>query len=162
MESGDEEEIMIKLSESSLKESQEPEVIHWMITRSKALIDAMHSSDSEDDEESGLMVTNQVEESEPTSFEGAWNHHNHEKRKSWREAIRKELNSMKQYNVWEVVDKNDITSVRAPIGNKCIFKEKSDGKFQARLIAIWKGKMLKLNKSMYGLVQAVRQWYKQF
>ena len=80
---------MIKLSESSLKETQETEIIHQMITRSKTLSDEIHSSNSEYDEEIGLMVTNQVEESEPTSFEGTWNHHNHEKRKNWREAIKK-------------------------------------------------------------------------
>ena len=134
MESGDEEEVMIKIPESSLKESQETEVIHQIITRSKALIDEIHSSDSEDDEEAGLMVTNQVEDSEPTSFEGAWNHYNHEKRKNWREAIQTEINSTKQYNVWEVVDKSDIPSGGAPIGNKWIFKEKVDGQFLARLV----------------------------
>ena len=146
LESSDEDEIVVKNSNTQMdnarNQSPTPVERHGMITRSKALIGDIYSSESEDDEieprnkETGLFMSNSPEDEEPNKIQDAWNHKNPEKRKSWRTAIENELNSMIHHDVWEMIHKNDIPPGRSPVGNKWIFKEKRNGQFRARLVAL--------------------------
>jgi Reverse transcriptase (RNA-dependent DNA polymerase) len=169
---------------------------------------------------------------EPRFFNEAWNHSDNNERESWRQAIEKELLDMEKKKVWEIIDKSSVPKERSLIGNKWVFKQKKNGVYRARLVALgysqvpgvdfsenyapvvndittrimlvlkmvnnWtsetidvetaflygdlteeiymtipKGleeftnrqltdKCVKLNKSIYGLVQAARAWWKQF
>ena len=71
--------------------------------------------------------------SEPTSFKKAWNHQDEEIRKKWREAIKKELNDIKNRKVWtKIPRKKGIRTIGLIWG----FKVKTDNRFQARLVAL--------------------------
>ena len=45
----------------------------------------------------------------------------------WKQAIKKEIESMKNRNVWNIIDKNNIPPDKKPIGTKWVFKKKQDG-----------------------------------
>ena len=85
-----------------------------MITRRNSLIDETQSSESNEDG-AGLNITNGEDQTEGTSFEEDWDHPNHAKRVKWREAIDKELKSMEQYGVWEIIIEKDMPPGRIPI-----------------------------------------------
>ena len=72
----------------------------------------------------------------PQTFQQAWHHKNEEKRTAWRTAIRKEFHDMINRGVWRKVKKRDIPLGRKVIGSKWVFKEKKDGVFRARLVAL--------------------------
>jgi Reverse transcriptase (RNA-dependent DNA polymerase) len=76
------------------------------------------------------------EMSDPTSFNDAYFNPNPERRNSWRNAISKELKDMETCNVWSLVDRNDIPKDRKLISCKWVFKEKRDGVFRARPVAL--------------------------
>ena len=146
----------------------------------------------------------------------------------WTEGMNKEFNSMRQKDVWDVINKSDVPKDRRLLSAKWVFKKKKDGRYRARLVARgynqipgvdftdsfspvisdiafriiliqylqngWDSEMidvetaflygeleeeiymeipdgmdedkstkcLKLKKSIYGLVQAARQWWKTF
>jgi Reverse transcriptase (RNA-dependent DNA polymerase) len=188
------------------------------------------SLDSEDEERNFMTVSEEMVE--PTSFHEAYHDKDPNHGNSWRNAIAKELENMEKCNVWSLLDRLSIPTNRKLIGSKWVFKEKQDGVFRARIVALgysqvpgidfagnylpvvnntsfrilllligklglkaWsldvetaflngdlgkemymklpkgfngedKGlsetKALKLNKSIYGLVQAAQQWNKRF
>jgi hypothetical protein len=47
-------------------------------------------------------------ESEPTSFNDAWNHPDPKNRELWRIVINKELGEMENKKVWEIINKKDV------------------------------------------------------
>ena len=73
---------------------------------------------------------------EPKTFQEAWHCQNEKERKNWRTAIRKEMRSMIDREVWRKTERKKIPNDRRPIGNKCIFKIKRDGTYRARLVAL--------------------------
>ena len=73
---------------------------------------------------------------DPLTFDEAWNHPDPEKRKKWREAIAKEFRDMKRCRVWKLFKKHKIPPNRRLIGCKWVFKEKNNGVFRARLVAL--------------------------
>ena len=73
---------------------------------------------------------------EPKTFQEAWHYPIENKRNSWRAAIRKEIRSMIERGVWRKTDRKKIPSNRRLIGNKWVFKIKSDGTYRARLVAL--------------------------
>jgi hypothetical protein len=72
---------------------------------------------------------------EPSSFDEAWNHDDPKAIEKWRDAIKKELCDMDKQQVWEIIEKEDITEDRRTIKCKWIFKIKQNGIFRARLVA---------------------------
>ena len=72
---------------------------------------------------------------EPKTFNEAWHCPNKKERDNWRTAIRKEIRSMIDREVWRKTKKN-IPNNRRLIGNKWVFKIKKDGTYQARLVAL--------------------------
>ena len=53
----------------------------------------------------------------------------------WEKAINKELDTMKEKGVWEVIDKSEVPCNRMLLGSKWVFKKKKDGQYRARLVA---------------------------
>ena len=83
------------------------------------------------------LISKNVETDEtPQTFQQAWHHEDKEKRESWRAAIRKEFSDMNNRGVWRKIKRRDIPSGRKIIGSKWVFKEKKDGVFRARLVAL--------------------------
>jgi hypothetical protein len=182
-----------------------------------------------------LLMSIGLNESDPETFEEAWNHSISKERKGWREAINKELTDMHiRRSIWKKIPIEELPQGRKLIGSKWVFKKKKSGVFRARLCALgysqvpgvdftenfapvvnevtlrlvllkwmtnpsWMAKVydvetaflygdlpepiymkipkglehlapdykvetdcLLLTKSMYGLVQAARQWWKKF
>ena len=72
---------------------------------------------------------------EPKSFQEAWYCENEKERNNWRTAIRKEMRSMIDREVWRKTEKK-IPNDRRLIGNKWVFKIKRDGTYRARLVAL--------------------------
>jgi hypothetical protein len=62
--------------------------------------------------------------SEPQNFGEAWNNENDIDKQNWREAIKKEFLSMKEKQVWKIVDLNDVPTNRRLLGTKWVFKKK--------------------------------------
>ena len=73
---------------------------------------------------------------EPKTFQEAWHCQNEKERNSWRTAIRKEMRSMIDREVWKNTERNKIPNDRRLIGNKWVFKIKRDGTYRARLVAL--------------------------
>ena len=73
---------------------------------------------------------------EPKTFEEAWHYPVESARDSWRVAIRKKIRSMIERGVGRKTDRKRIPSNRRLIGNKWVFKIKSDGTYRARLVAL--------------------------
>jgi len=186
--------------------------------------------ESDEEDMFGFIGAVASDPKEPKTFNQAWNSETSE-REDWREAIRKELNSMKTRKVWDVVDLDKVPDGRKIIGCKWVFKKKRNGIQRARLVALGFNQVpgidfsenfapviddatfrlvltliqrenlkaysldvetaflhgeleeeiymkkprgyeevfgeksdmcLRLNKSIYGLVQAARQWWKKF
>jgi Reverse transcriptase (RNA-dependent DNA polymerase) len=73
---------------------------------------------------------------EPKIFNQAWNHIDDNDRKFWRQAITKELKDMNKQEVWEIINKKLVPKERSLIGNKWVFKQKKNGIYRARLVAL--------------------------
>jgi len=130
LESSDDEMIVIRKGTESDEESlpEESQRRQGVITRSKALMDAIDddsSSDESVEEEAGLLTQENIE-SEPYTFEDAFYCKDPKKRELWREAIKKEINSMEKCDVWTPIQRNLIPKGRKLIGNRWVFKEKRD------------------------------------
>jgi hypothetical protein len=68
----------------------------------------------------------------PETFEDSYYHPNHGERMKWREAISKELNEMKEKEVYE---KSELPNGRTCIKNKCAFKIQLNVIFRVPLVA---------------------------
>ena len=73
---------------------------------------------------------------EPKTFQEAWHYPIQKERDNWRAAIRNEIRSMIEREVWRKTDRKKIPSNRRLIGNKWVFKIKRDGTYRARLVAL--------------------------
>ena len=73
---------------------------------------------------------------EPKAFQEAWHCDNEKERNNWRTAIRKEMRSMIDRDVWRKTKRKKIPNDRRLIGNKWVFKIKRDGTYRARLVAL--------------------------
>jgi hypothetical protein len=60
----------------------------------------------------------------PTSFYEAYNHEDSEKRKGWREAIKREILNMEKCHVWTLIEKDEVKEGRKLIGNRLVFVKK--------------------------------------
>jgi Reverse transcriptase (RNA-dependent DNA polymerase) len=69
-------------------------------------------------------------------FSQAWNHADNNERNFWHQAIKKELTDMEKRGVWEIIDKKSIPKERSLIGSKWVFKQKKNGIYRARLVAL--------------------------
>ena len=73
----------------------------------------------------------------PKTFQEAWHCDNEKERNNWRTAIRKEMRSMVDREVWRKTERKKIPNDRRPIGNKWVFKIKRDGTYRARFVEFW-------------------------
>ena len=73
---------------------------------------------------------------EPNTFQETWHCKNEKDRNNWRTAIRKEMRSMIDREVWRKTERKKIPNNRRLIGNKWVFKIKRDGTYRARLVAL--------------------------
>ena len=73
---------------------------------------------------------------EPKTFQEEWHSPIEKERDNWRAAIRKEIRSMIEREVWRKTDRKRIPNNRRLIGNKWVFKIKRDGTYRARLVAL--------------------------
>ena len=73
---------------------------------------------------------------EPKTFQEAWHSLVEEERHKWQIAIRKEIKSMINREVWRKIYKVKIPENRRLIGNKWVFKIKRHGTYRARLVAL--------------------------
>jgi hypothetical protein len=95
-------------------------------------------------------------ETEPATFEEAWNHPNLNNRELWRAAINKELGDMDAKKVWEIIDKEDVPEGRRTIKCKWIFRIKRNGSFEldwwpaiiVRFLGLTSTKVLPLSLTM--------------
>ena len=71
----------------------------------------------------------------PKNFDEAWYHDCPFQRKLWRDAITKEFDKMKQYQVYKVVKRTTIPKGRKCVKHKWVFDIKRNGVFRARLVA---------------------------
>ena len=56
--------------------------------------------------------------------------------KSWRTAIRKEFEDMEKRKVQKTIKKNSVPSEQSLIGSTWVFKQKKNGVYRARLVAL--------------------------
>ena len=54
--------------------------------------------------------------------------------KEWKAAIDKEMNSLKEHQVYELVPITSVPKDNKIIGSRFVFKQKTDGRFKARLV----------------------------
>ena len=73
---------------------------------------------------------------EPKTFQEAWHCQNEKERNNWRTAIRKEMRSMIDREVWRKTERKKIPNDRRLIGNKWVFKIKRNGTYRARLVTL--------------------------
>ena len=92
---------------------------------------------------------------EPRTFQEAWDHSDMIKREKWRAAIQKEFNDMNRHGVWNIVKRKDVP----PNGDldEEIFMDCPKG-----LEGTGLDDSIKFMRSIYGLVQVARQWFKKF
>ena len=107
----------------------------------------MSSPKNESMERADLTMENWIQETclisavtsgptEPKTFQEAWHCENEKERNIWRTAIRKEMRSMIDREVWRKTERKKIPNDRRLIGNKCVFMIKRDGTYRARLGAL--------------------------
>ena len=72
----------------------------------------------------------------PTYFKNSWYHPLPTERAKWREAIEYELESMKQKNVWKLVNRNEIPEYKHAIPMKWVYNIKTDERYRARLVVL--------------------------
>ena len=70
------------------------------------------------------------------TFQEAWHCENEKERNNWRTAIRKEMRSMIDREVWRKTERKKIPNDRRLIGKKWVFKINRDGTYRARLVAL--------------------------
>jgi Reverse transcriptase (RNA-dependent DNA polymerase) len=140
LESEDEDEdededviILHKSNDTSETLKEEPRVI---VTRSKALMHNLEEEYSDSEGEEGVYMILENEISEPSTFKEAYFDPIAETRTAWREAIKKEIMDMEKCKVWDLFAKKDLPKGCKLIGYKWVFKEKRDGIFRARLVAL--------------------------
>ena len=97
-----EDEIILKIRKGNEEEVPEPKqkVIPTssIITRSKALMDAVEDDSSSSESEEGGFIMEEPP-GDPTNFDKAWNNPSEVKRMKWREAVMKEIQSMDKCGV---------------------------------------------------------------
>ena len=72
----------------------------------------------------------------PTNYEEAWNHPDEKFRKRWREAIKKELDSLINIRkVWNKIKKREMPKGHRCVKSKWVFDIKRNGLFKVRLVA---------------------------
>ena len=54
--------------------------------------------------------------------------------KDWQGAIQKEMDSLKQHDVYKLVNISSVPKGEKIIGSRFFFKQKADGRFKARLV----------------------------
>jgi hypothetical protein len=75
-----------------------------------------------------LLMSIGLNESDPETFEEAWNHSISKERKGWREAINKELTDMHiRRSIWKKIPIEELPQGRKLIGSKWVFKKKKSG-----------------------------------
>ena len=84
-------------------------------------------------QETCLILAMTSEPTEPKTFQEAWHCDNEKERNNCRTAIRKEMRSMVDREVWRKTERKKIPNDRRLIGNKWVFKIKRDGTYRARL-----------------------------
>ena len=115
--------------------------------RTRSQTHEMSSPRNESMERADLTMEDWIQESclisvvtsgptEPKTFNEAWHCPNKKERDNWRTAIRKEIRSMIDREVWRKTKREKIPNNRRLIGNKWVFKIKKDGTYQARLVAL--------------------------
>ena len=72
----------------------------------------------------------------PRTFQEAWHCDNEKERNNWRTAIRKEMRSMVDREVWRKTERKKIPHDRRQIGIKWVFTIKRDRTYRARLVAL--------------------------
>ena len=70
------------------------------------------------------------------TFQETWHCDNEKERTNWRTAIRKEMRSMVDREVWRKTERKKIPDDRRLIGNKWVFEIKRDGTYRARFVAL--------------------------
>jgi hypothetical protein len=135
--SSEEEDISLpELKTYSVQKETKATEKYQILTRSKALIDAEDEDSSDEEGSERIMMVEGALMGNPTSFFEAYNHEDSEKRKGWREAIKREIRNMENYNVWSLIEKDEVREGRKPIGNRWVFFEKRYGTLSARLVAL--------------------------
>ena len=71
----------------------------------------------------------------PKSYKEAWDHPDPKMRARWRNAFKKELDSMEKRDVWKVIKKSDMPKGRRCVKSKWVFDVKRNGTFKVRLVA---------------------------
>ncbi|KAE8733040.1 Detected protein of unknown function [Hibiscus syriacus] len=102
-----------------------------------------------------------IEDGEPSTYQEAINSSD---ASLWMMAMQEEIEALHKNNTWDLVP---LPQGRKPIGNKWIFKIKRNGddqveRYRARLVVKGYAQKRRLNKSLYGLKQTPRCWYKRF
>ena len=85
-------------------------------------------------QETCLISAVTLRPTEPKTFKGAWHSPIQKELDNWRAAIRNEISSMINREVWRKTDKRRIHNNRSLIGNMWVFKIKRDGTYRARLV----------------------------
>ena len=117
------------------------------LARTRSQTQEMSSPRNESMERADLTVEDWIQETclisvvtsgptEPKTFQEEWHCQNEKERNNWRTAIRKEMRSMIDREVWRKTERKKITNNRRLVGNKWVFKIKKDGTYRARLVAL--------------------------
>ena len=105
--------------------------------RTRTQTQEMSSPKNESMERADLTMDNWIQETclisavtsgptEPKTFQEAWHCDNEKERNNWRTAIRKEMRSMIDREVWRKTERKKIPNDRRLIGNKWVFKIKRE------------------------------------
>ena len=73
---------------------------------------------------------------EPTMFTEAWNHPDKKECEAWQAGIKKEFIDTIKQGVWKLINKESILAEWSLIGNKWVYKQKKNGIYRARLVAL--------------------------
>jgi hypothetical protein len=119
LESSEEEEITLpELKTHNVQKETKTIEKYQILTRSKALIDAEDENSSDEEGNERIMMVEEALMGDPTSFFEDYHHEDSEKRKGWREAIKREILNMEKCNVWSLIEKDEVREGRKPIGNR--------------------------------------------